>query len=238
MRRHLELRVLAVRRLRYRRRPVHRWLVLLPIVASGACNLPALDLTAGAPPPSIVGILRRGRSIQVGHPTLEGDSVLVGETWPDERLGWRIGDPFRTPLTEITRAVSLEDVGVVPPAGEKVIWAILSTARADRPIRWDGVYIYPPQDLPPGSCERIAILGRGTWLIGGAHRWSLEQLRATAGSLGANALHLSTWTDPETNETVHSPLFGPDWDYSVALALWCPALPPAPDRRPEDAGAA
>lgn len=207
---------------------VVRWIAALAVASCGACQLPALELSAPGPLPSIVGVTSRGRAMQVGHPVLEGDSILTGEVWPDERLGWRIGDLVRIPRSSITRIVSLEQVGVTPPPGETVVWAVLSTDHEEHPVRWDGVYVFPLDEPVPPSCERIALVERPPGLIGAKYHWTIEQLRSTAGAVGGNALYLSRWTDAATGETVRSALFGPDWDYEVVLVLWCPGLPEAP----------
>ena len=204
--------------------------VFLAIGLSG-CTLPSLDLLAPGQLPDLVGVFTREReAIQVGTPEIEGDTVLIGQTWPDDRLGWRVGDPFAMPLSGIQDVISLADVAAP-------VWAVLSREYADRPNRWYGVYIFEMGDALPATCVRLAIIQFSSFGTGDTRfEGTLEQLRTSAGALGANALHLSEWEDPETDQRVKSALFGPDWDYSSALALRCPDLSRPPGRSPSSSG--
>lgn len=227
------LRLPPGRAIRVRTRPAS-WPVLVFLLAgpTGCLRLPPLSPTAPSELPDLIGVVKsEGEALQVGNPAMEGDSILTGEIWPDERLGWRVGDPFRMTLSEIDVIVSL--VGV-----RTQVWEVLSSEYADRPVRWQEVYIFEMEETIPLDCHRVAILLHDLPRDTGDGRFSptLEQIRVSAGSLGANALHLSEWEDSETDQRVRSALFGPDWDYPSALALRCPGLSRAPGRSPSSSG--
>lgn len=94
-------------------------------------------------------------------------------------------------------------------------------------VRWQDVYVFQPGEMIRPTCSRVALLFRRPSYT----RWdgrfepAPEQVRMSAGRLGANAVYLS-WTDGDSSNG----LFGPNWDYPTALAVRCPDLTPPSDR--------
>ena len=154
------------------------WPVLVFLLAgpTGCQRLPPLSLTAPSELPDLIGVVTsEGEALQVGNPAMEGDSILTGEIWSDERLGWRVGDPVRMTLSELDVIVSLADV-------RTRVWEVLSSEYADQPVRWQEVYIVEMEETVPPDCPRVAMLFHDLPRDTGDGRFSptLEQIPVSA----------------------------------------------------------
>ena len=100
--------------------------------------------------------------------------------------------------------------------------SVLDSSYGTNPVPQANVTVFLQTDTVPSDCERVAIL-HASGTNSSTEGQIIDKLRAEAGKLGANAIHIQSQEDAGTGERALAAIFGTpsdkDWD---ALAIHCP----------------